>query len=423
MSKFSCGIDFGTTNTSAAVTSAEIQPELVNVEDKHVTIPSALFFDAFDNHITFGREAMQNYMLGGQGRFMRSLKRVLGTDLMNIRTQINDTPMLFEQILSHFIRHIRHKIEIRAGAVVESVVMGRPVHFRDNDPAGDKKAGEELERIARLAGFKQIDFQFEPIAAAFAHEIRVKGEKLACVIDIGGGTSDFTVIRLGEKHIAKTDRSSDILASTGVRIGGNDFDRDLSLQAFMPELGQGSLCRNKIRPDETMSVPNAQFFDLSEWSSINSLYSYASVSEVRKTLMQSLEPKKYGRLLEIMEKELGHKLLNRVEETKINLTTQDKYCAILEFISDKPKIMAERGDFEKAVSRNIQNISLAVDECKKQAGIKTEQIELIVLTGGSTEIPAVKNSLCSHFPQAKISQEDKLSSVGFGLAYDAKRKF
>lgn len=423
MLKVSCGIDFGTTNSSAAIFRNNLNPSLVALENDNVTIPSALFFKTSDNSIYYGREAMQMYMKGEQGRCMRSLKRVLGTNLMSTGTTIGKTNVKFEKIIGHFLQNIKDKIDAAVGMDVENVVMGRPVHFRDNDPQGDKTAENELRRVACSVGFNNIEFQFEPIAAAFAHETAIEQEKLACVVDIGGGTSDFSIIRLGRNFINKQDRKDDILANTGVRIGGNDFDKALSIKTFMPEFGMGTTRGGKSKFDKELPVPTYQFFDLSEWSSINSLYNYKTISLVKNNLFNANEPEKYGRLLEIIENETGHKLLSIVEDTKIELTKKDFANVVLNFMSGNPTFEVKRKDFEKSISLNMDKVSLNVVECIKQAQISPKDISLVVLTGGSTEVPYVKDRLCSFFPEAQISQENKLSSVGLGLAYDAARKF
>lgn len=423
MSQFSCGIDFGTTNSSAAIADGTSKPLLAKVEGQHTTIPSALFFNAFNGSISLGRAAMQNYMSGEQGRFMRSLKRVLGTSLMNTTTLVNDKAMKFEHILGYFIKNLKQKIDTQAQTEIQNVVMGRPVHFRDNDKAGDIQAEAELKRIAVASGFKNVEFQFEPIAAAFAHESKLEREQLAFVIDIGGGTSDFTLIRLGPKLINKSSRQDDILASTGVRIGGNDFDKDLSLQSFMPELGLHTNYKGIMRADEILMVPNSPFFDLSEWSSINSLYSYAVINQIRKIYLRSLDEKRLGRLLEILEKEQGHKLLDKVENTKIALTSCQEYTTLIDFLSDCPQIKTTQGEFEAAVSGNVQTINKSIKECLRLGQVAAKAVDLIVLTGGSTEIPYVQKQLCSLFPEAHISGENKLSSVGLGLAYDSQHRF
>lgn len=423
MLNFSCGIDFGTTNSSAAISNGSVKPTLVEVEGDSVTIPSALFFKAPNNDVCYGRKAMQMYMDGEQGRCMRSLKRVLGTNLMSTGTIVGSETMQFEKIIAYFLQNIKNKIDAAVGMNIENVVMGRPVHFRDHDPDGDLRAENELRRVAMSVGFRNVEFQFEPIAAAFAHETSLEGEKLACVVDIGGGTSDFSIIHLGKKLAAKQDRKNDILANTGVRIGGNDFDKALSIKAFMPELGMGTTYGGSSKFDQELPMPTHQFFDLSEWSSINSLYNYKTISSVRKNLFNSNEPEKYARLLEIMENENGHKLLTAVEDTKIKLTKNDFAEVVLEFMSDKSLIRADKKSFEDAISVDMKKVAKSVEECLRQAQVLADDIGLVILTGGSTEVPYVRNCLCSFFPEAEISQENKLSSVGLGLAYDSARKF
>ncbi len=422
MSKISCGIDFGTTNTSAALAKGFAEPTLVPVENSDVTTPTALFFGD-GGKVYFGREAMQHYMDGDRGRCMRSLKRVLGTSLMSSGTLVNGRIMKFNDILSYFLKHIKQQIDENAGQNVEDVVVGRPVHFRDNDPQGDTKAQQELEEIARSAGFKNIDFQFEPIAAAFAHEKLIEGEKLACVVDIGGGTSDFSIIKIGRNLMRKIDRQDDILASTGVRIGGNDFDKDLALECFMPEFGFGGYTEPKTKYDKSIPLPTSIYRDLAVWNKINMLYVPKEKNNAKKMLYSAAEPEKVKRLIEILEKEQGHTLLTAVEETKIYLTEKESTKVTLNFLSDKPVILANRKQFEKSLVADGKRISDSVLECLNQAQVRPEDIELVILTGGSTEVPYIQQMMISHFPTAELSQENKLSSVGLGLAFDSARKF
>ncbi len=419
---FSCGIDFGTTNTSAAIAEQGKEPRLVMVENDSVTIPTALFFDEAGK-VYFGREAMQHYMNGDRGRCMRSLKRVLGTDLMSSGTLVNRQVMKFSNILSYFLKHIKQKIDTAVGDNVEDVIMGRPVHFRDNDTKADIRAQQELEMIAKSAGFKNVEFQFEPIAAAFAHEKQIEHERLACVIDIGGGTSDFTIIKIGKNLIHKADRRDDILASSGVRIGGNDFDKDLALECFLPEFGFGGYTTPKTRYDKSIPLPTSIYHSLAVWSKINTLYVPKEKNLARKMFYSAAEPQKVSRLVETLEKEQGHTLLSAVEETKIHLTQNETAKMKLNFLSDKPVIYVDRNSFEESLENDCQKISSSVEECLKQAKLNPEDIQLIILTGGSTEIPYIQQIMCSHFPMAEISQENKLSSVGLGLAYDSARKF
>lgn len=390
---------------------------MVPLEGAEITIPTALFFG--DNQkVSFGREAMRRYMLGEQGRCLRSIKRILGTSLMKTGTLINGRSVKFEDILKCFLRHLKRQMDEAAGQSVENVVLGRPVHFRDNDAEGDARAEAELRQAAKETGFANIEFQYEPIAAAFAHEAKLEAEKLACVVDIGGGTSDFTIIRLGGGRSGKSDRKDDILASAGVRIGGNDFDKELALKAFMPQLGMYT-----TYGDKSLFVPTSQYFELAEWSSVNNLYSYQNFRIVNEVLVQAHEPEKYGRLREIMEKERGHNLLAETENLKIALTSADSHIAKLDFLDGQPETDVAAVDFEASIQGEMQKLEQVLEGCLAQAGVVPEKIELVILTGGSTEIPVLQRSVRRIFPQALLSQENKLASVGLGLAYDSRRRF
>ena len=415
---FFCGIDFGTSNSSIAVASTVQKPKMIAVEDEHITIPSAIFYENNKTLPLFGRTALQKYMSGEEGRLMRSLKRVLGTDLMQNGTILNGKSVKFENILAQYIKFMKEKAEIFAQRNIEKIVMGRPVHFRDNDKKGDIEAEKQLKDVAEKAGFKEIYFQYEPIAAAYAHEENIKGEKIACVIDIGGGTSDFSIIRLGENLKNKKNRYDDILADSGVRIGGNDFDKDLSIKSFMPELGMHTTYGKK-----NLYVPTSQYFDMSEWSKINMAYTYQNKKIIKEVLVEAHNPEKYMRLLELYEQEAGHKLLWLVEEAKIKLSNQSQTSTILNFLSGKPQIQSTKEAFNISVMNDLSKVKNSVQECLCQAQIKAKKIDLIILTGGSTEIPIVRNELCQIFSNAEISAQNKLTSVGLGLAYDGYHYF
>lgn len=417
MTKISCGIDFGTSNSSVAIAN-QGEVSLVPVENDHVTIPSAIFFQRKESTPYYGRAAVDLFFDREEGRFMRSLKRVLGTSLMKQGTLVNGKLMKFEKIISPFLKNLKEKADRAAGQDIENVVMGRPVHFVDNDPGADTRAQQELEQIAQSVGFRNIDFQFEPIAAAFAHEVKISGEKLAIVADLGGGTSDFTVIRLSNQYIRKTDRTSDILANTGVRIGGNDFDKDLSLATIMPEIGYRSTYGEK-----QLEVPLKPYHDLAEWSKVNFLYTSRTVAQTRQMLHQSHDKKRFGRLLSILEQETGHTLLAKAEDTKIALTSQNEYKAVFDFMENGFFIDIQRSQFEEAIRHEVEKISGAAILCLREAQVSKNDIELVILTGGSTEVPLIQSEFRSLFPNAALADENKLSSVGLGLAYDSQNKF
>ncbi|PWJ58816.1 putative chaperone protein [Dyadobacter jejuensis] len=417
MSPISCGIDFGTSNSSIALADAN-QVSLVETEAGQYTIPSAMFFLRKDNTAFYGREAMELFLSKRPGRLMRSLKRVLGTPVMRQGTMVNGEVMKFDQIITAFLEKIKTKAELQAGRELEAVTMGRPVHFTDNNPEADRRAEDELKAIANRLGFKSVSFQFEPIAAAFAHENGLTSEKLALVVDLGGGTSDFTVIKLSNKNLRKPDRSSDILANTGIRIGGNDFDKDLSLAAIMPILGYRSTYGVK-----NLEVPPYHYHDLSEWSKVNMLYTNRIVFQVKQLLFESHDKTKYKRLLQVLEEETGHSLLAATEETKIALTNEEQFQTSFAFLDPELSAEVKRQTFNTAIDGRVQKISQTALECVKNAGTTPDQIELVILTGGTTEVPKVQQQFQNLFPNAEVSGENKLSSVGLGLAYDSRNKF
>ncbi|WP_258102182.1 Hsp70 family protein [Marinoscillum pacificum] len=417
MTNLSCGIDFGTSNSAIAI-NEEHRIQLVPVEQNSLTIPSAMFYKRRQHQPYFGKEAMQMFLAGEEGRFMRSLKRVLGTSIMNQGTMINGKPLKFQKIIGGFVQNLKEKAEAENQQSIEHVVMGRPVHFVDHNVPADDQAQLELEEIARSVGFKHVEFQFEPIAAAYAHEVGLLSEKLALIVDIGGGTSDFTVIKLSNKYITKSDRTEDILANTGVRVGGNDFDKNLSLSAFMPEFGYRS-----TYGDKGLEVPLKPFHEMSEWSKVNFLYTPKILMQTRQMVAQSHDRVRYQRMLSLLENETGHTLLETIEHSKIELTNSTTVTAPLEYIETGLSIDVESTVFELAIQKNLEKISAEALKCVELAGITPEAIGLVVLTGGSTEIPLVQHLFKNLFANADISEENKLSSVTIGLAHEAGRKF
>lgn len=414
------GIDFGTTNSAISVSDGG-EPHMIQIGHSSTTIPSALFFDESTRCVFMGHDAYNKYREPfSEGRFMRSLKRILGTPIMSTGTQIYGKNTKFEDIIAYFIRHLKEKLDTSVNQSVTDVVMGRPVHFRDNDSSGDDAAQNQLEHIAHKVGFKNVAFQYEPIAAAFAHERKLTSEHLALVVDIGGGTSDFTVIRLGANLMNKPDRTDDILANTGVRIGGNDFDHAFAIDKFMPEYGLGSMYRSG---DKILPVPNAPYIDLATWSAVNRVYTASVWNLMRGVQIGAQEPDKISRMMDILQNNLGHTNLDYIEMAKIQLSSQDIIKQRFEFLSDCPEFTTRVSEFINAIKNNVEKIVVAMNACLSQASIRNTDIDLIILTGGSTQIPYVYNIFKSMFPRAVISDSNKMDSVGLGLAYDAMRRF
>ncbi|TPL58721.1 Hsp70 family protein [Mesorhizobium sp. B2-4-2] len=411
------GIDFGTSNSTVGVVRSG-QPHLVALEGGEVTLPSAVFFNFEDNRTCFGRHAIANYTDSVEGRLMRSLKSVLGSALAQEKTRIKARSIGFMEIVGLFLGHLRKRLEEDAGGAVESVVLGRPVQFVDDDAEADARAQSELEGAARAQGFKHIAFQFEPIAAALDYEQKVTREELALIIDMGGGTSDFSIVRVSPQRARSLDRKDDILASRGIHIGGTDFDRLLSIAHVMPELGYLSPTKDGKR-----NLPASYFIDLATWQRINLVYTAKAMMHLRQIRYEAERADLVDRFIHIVEHRYGHALAALVERAKIELT--DKVSADVEVRLPEVQFAAEitRKALDATIARDIERVAATVGQTIGDAGVKSSDITAVFLTGGSTAIPLARQKILSLVPQASVIEGDMFGSVGLGLSLDAQRKF
>lgn len=410
------GIDFGTSNTTVGVSNSG-DARLLPLEQDHQTLPSAIFFDFASRGSFCGRAAVEHYLAGSEGRYMQSLKSILGTSLIDEKTRIQSKSISFADILGHFFAFLKNTVELQLGHEVSQVVVGRPVHFVDSDEAADAQAQRSLEAVARAQGFRHVAFQYEPIAAALDYEQRVQREELVLIVDIGGGTSDFSIVRVSPRRSGLSQRKDDILANGGVHIGGTDFDRSLSLARVMPHLGFGTRTADGKR-----NLPTHYFYDLATWHSINSLYRKGVTTELRQVRYQAERRDLVDRLIRVVEDRHGHTLALAVEQAKMRLTSQSTVIVDLPY-PEWEKIIATRDDFDDAVGSAAHRVVETVLGLLNDASIKASDINTIFVTGGSSLVPILRQSILSLFPNARIESGNLLGSVGIGLSLDARRKY
>ena len=409
-----CGLDFGTSNTTLGI-GAHGAPSLVPLEGAHRTLPSAIFF-APGREAEIGRAAIEAYVEGTPGRLMRALKSVLGSSLVEESTPVGRERIRFRDVIARYLTAVKARAEAETGISLDAVVHGRPVHFVDDDPAADRKAEDTLRRIAESIGFRHVRFQYEPIAAALDYERTVRSEEIALIADIGGGTSDFSIVRLSPERHRRDERAEDILANDGVRIGGTDFDRTLSLGAVMPLLGLGSPMK---RGD--LAVPNAYFHDLATWSSINRLYNPKTLREIDEVVRDAARPELVTRLRRVVEAERGHSLAMAVEGAKIATSDSGRGTVDLGWVEpalaadvDRPRLASHTDDLARRMAERI-------GRCLDQAGLSADRIDALFLTGGSTGLPHVRAALTACVPDARVVDGDTFGSVGLGLTLEAAR--
>lgn len=413
-----CGLDFGTSNSTIARRDSGGVPQLLKLEDRRETIPSVIFFGFEDDSIHFGRQAVAEYVSGAEGRLMRSLKSVLGTALIGDTTRVKARSYGFVEILGIFIAELKRRAEAELGGEVDTVVCGRPVHFVDDDPVADAAAQSQLEGAVRAQGFRHVDFQFEPIAAALDYERQVTSEKLALIVDLGGGTSDFTVIRVSPERARAVDRSQDILSTAGVHVGGTDFDRLLSMGKVMPELGLGTMTLDGKR-----HLPVAPYYDLSTWHRINRLYNAQTLRDLRSTQREARAPERVEMMIELIEDRLGHRLVGAVEAAKIALSDDETTNFAFPVRDRRIETVMSKADLTKALHQSVERIETTIAETLRRAGVSGRAIDSLILTGGSTQVPVIAARLRALFPESELVRTDVLGSVGLGLAMDAARKF
>ena len=411
-----CGVDFGTSNS----TVGWLRPDadvLLALEDGKATLPSVVFFNAEEDHTVFGRQALAEYLDGYEGRLMRSLKSILGTGLVNGQTEVNGQALRFIDLLSLFIRTLKARAETSAGREFSQVVFGRPVFFVDDDAQADQLAQNTLADIARRAGFSEIEFQFEPIAAAFDYESQIEREALVLIVDIGGGTSDFSLLRLSPERRGQLDRASDILASGGVHIGGTDFDRQLSLQSVMPLLGYRSLLQNGVE------VPSSYYFNLATWHTINFAYTRQVQAELQAVRREAGERHKLDRLLALIDQRAGHWLAIQVEAAKIALSSTEQHTMDLAQLEASLSCLVAREEFDQAIDTLLARIETTLSRLLADAQLRAAQVDTVFFTGGASGVPLLRQRVAAMFPAARVVEGDRDGSIGRGLARDAACRF
>ena len=407
-------IDFGTSN-SAVCLAAGGRTFLVPLEHGRETIPTAVFYNAEQQATVFGRQALQQYEEGTEGRLMRSLKSLLGSDLLSETTLVNGRNVAYRHVIAEFLAHLKNMAESHASCRLERLVMGRPVHFVDDDPERDRLAEATLAEIACDAGFEEVSFEYEPIAAAFDFETSLETEEVVLVVDIGGGTSDFSLVRLGPSRRTRGIRTGDLLASSGIHLAGGDFDQRLSLATVMGELGYESPGK------DGKLVPSALFFELATWHKINFLYTFRelALAEDLKYFME--DARLHERLMTVLKGRHGHRIASHVEGAKIAVAEGGDAAIDLAYIEEGLRAAVSEADLTGAIRPLLQGIVRSALAAVKQAGMAPAQVTALYFTGGSVAIRELRRAFHEAFPESRVVIGDHFASVARGLGLSALR--
>lgn len=406
------GIDFGTSNSAVSWAPDGGAARLIELEGAAKAMPTAVFFNAEDQTTHFGRDAVAQYLAGTEGRLMRSLKSLLGSPLLMDKTEVNHRLVSFQDIVATFLATLRERATQALGVAPKQVVMGRPVHFVDDDPVRDAQAQQSLLEAAQAVGFEQVSFQLEPIAAALDYERRLDRESVVLVVDVGGGTSDFTVVRLGPQRHLQADRSGDVLATTGVHIGGTDFDQKISLGQVMPLLGYRHL------GPQQREVPSRVFIDLATWHLIQWLYLPRALSQAQNLRVNYSDTRLHERLMAVLRERHGHHIAHAVEQAKIRCSQFDSDTVVdLAFVEPALAAPMSTAALREQLDELLQRTVACARECVQQAGVADGQLAAIYLTGGSSALRPFQRVLQAAFAGVPLVEGDLFGGVASGLAY------
>ncbi|NPD17089.1 Hsp70 family protein [Xinfangfangia sp. D13-10-4-6] len=406
-------VDFGTSNTAVALPGAGGGVRRIAIEAGSDTLPTAVFFPPRGG-MRIGEAAGEALIQGEEGRYMRALKSVLGTPLLHETRLIGGKRQSLSDIITAFLAELRARVTKALGHCPDRILSGRPVHFHTSDPARDAQAEADLLACYRAAGFTEIRFMAEPEAAAWACQAEI-GDKTGLIIDIGGGTSDFSVFR------AKAGRVT-ILANHGIRLGGTDFDRSVSMAHVMPRLGHGGELRREMG-EGLLPVPNAIFSDLATWARIPFLYTPDTRREVAAMLRVAVDRKRLSRLSTVLEEELGHEMAFAVEHGKIAANNGEAKTRIeMGYVEPGLSAPISPGSLDLALRDHREALRIAIQETLQLAGLGADEIGAVILVGGSSLMQLVSGLAESLLPGAQIHRSEAFTAVVDGLALAASHQ-
>ncbi|WP_298775252.1 molecular chaperone [uncultured Shewanella sp.] len=363
-----------------------------------------------------GEQAIEAYLdMPDEGFYVRSPKSFLGA--VGLRA---DQMSLFEDIVTLMMQYIKRQAEthLPADQSITHAVIGRPVNFQG---IGGEESNQQAEAVLRIAakraGFDDVAFLFEPIAAGMDYEARLEENKTVLVVDVGGGTTDCSVVKMGPSYSQNQARQDDFLGHSGQRVGGNDLDIALSMAAFMPHLGLGSLMKNQL------PMPNQPFWNAVAVNDVSAQRDFSSLSArklIESLIKDAQTPALLSRLLKVQQQQLGYQLVRSAESAKIALSEEDNVSVDLSYVAPNVSALVSESLFENAIDMPLSRIEALMDEALSKANVVPE---VIYVTGGTARSPAIYRKIASLYPNVPIVVGDHFSSVTAGLTRWAHKIF
>lgn len=417
------GLDFGTTNSSIAIARPDRSSESIAFPSNAGltdTYRSVLYFEPKSPAST-GPQAIERYLAADEkGRLIQSLKSFLASRLFT-STNVFGRQYTLEDLITIILRDLRTQAEVQTGLKGASskapIVVGRPVRYSNANSEEDNEfALSRLKKAIEKAGIGPVVFEYEPVAAAYFYESTLDHDELIMIGDFGGGTSDFSLLRVGPSARRDRARKGGILGNEGVALAGDAFDARIVRNLVSPALGRGSQFHSV---DKILPMPTWVYSDLERWHYLSFLKSADTMQMLRSIETHSLEPKKIAALLHVVEGDLGFHLHQSVQATKSALSREESSHFLFEDYSVRVEASVKRSAFEKWIKEELQKIRGCVDRLLEGTGVAASDIDRVFLTGGSSLVPAVRRIFEERFGAERISSGSEFTSVARGLALRA----
>lgn len=446
------GFDYGTANCSVAIMN-EGSPQLLPLEQGSTLLPSMLCaptrdavsewlfrhhqvptpaaenqailrraltlnreedIDVLPGSVQFGLASLAHYMADPEDVwFVKSPKSFLGAG--GLKPQ---QVAFFEDLVCAMMLHIRQTAEQQLNAQVTQAVIGRPVNFQGlGGDEANRQAQGILARAASRAGFKDVEFQFEPVAAGLDFEATLAKETRVLVVDIGGGTTDCSMLLMGPEWHDKAERSSSLLGHSGCRVGGNDLDIMLAFKELMPLLGLGGATEKGIA---LPALPWWNAVAINDVPAQSDFYATASRKQLQELIRDAAEPEKVKRLLKVWQQRLSYRLVRAAEESKIALSDRQAVTSTLHFIEQALETTLTTDTLEAAVAQPLERIREQVKLALDGSSVRPD---VVFLTGGSAKSPVLREAINQMLPGIPLTSGDDFGSVTAGLARWAQVMF
>jgi hypothetical chaperone protein len=420
------GLDFGTTNSSIAIADKAGEVGLARFTHSGGTTESFRSLLYLERHREGGRTTIKSWSgprgidqylnADDKGRLMQSLKSFLSSRSLTT-TEVFGRRFELEALIARMLRDIRTEAEVQFGIKIRAAVVGRPVRFVGAESmADDSFAVERLERALHVAGFEEVSFELEPVGAAYYYESGLDHDELIFIGDFGGGTSDFSLLRVGPSVRKRGRESRDVLGNEGVTLAGDSFDARIIRHHVSPALGAGTLWKSGSK---LLPVPKWVYFKLERWHHLSFLKSPETLNMLQSVATLALEPEKLRALLYLIRHDLGYQLHRAVQRAKVTLSQAEN--TVFRFVDGDTELEAEltRSDFEAWISEQLREIEGCADAVLAKAGVEAREVDRVFLTGGSSFVPAVRRIFESRFGAGRIRTGDEFTSVARGLALRA----